>query len=117
MELRRAFGRRVFERFVELYPDFVPMSGTALDYLEHIEKHVHDELRALYPESRPPKLCCVRISPSRLLIRYWSATPVAEMYIGMIEAALAHFETRAVIRRRDTKNDAAVFEVTLIVDA
>ena len=115
-ELSRAFGRRMFERFVSLYPDFVPLSVTALDYLEHIERHVHEEIRALYPEARPPRLCCVRLSPTRLLIRYWSATPAAEMCEGMIEAALAHFETRAMIRRREAKDAAAVFEVSLATD-
>lgn len=115
--LRHAFGRRLFERFVSLYPDFVPMSGNALDWLEHIEQHVHDELRGLYPEARPPQLSCVRVTRSRLLIRYWSANPVAEMCAGMIDAALAHFETRAAITRREAKDESSVFEVRLLEDA
>ena len=115
--IRHAFGRRLFERFVALYPDFVPMSGNALDWLEHIEKHVHDELRGLYPEARPPQLSCVRVTRSRLLIRYWSANPVAEMCAGMIDAALAHFETKAAISRREAKDASSVFEVRLLEDA
>ena len=112
--IRHAFGRRLFERFVALYPDFVPMSGNALDYLEHVERHVHDELRGLDAGARTPQLCCVRVSRSRLLIRYRSAAPAAEICAGMIDAALRHFETRAVITRRDTKDSAAVFEVHLV---
>ncbi len=113
-ELLRAFGRRLFERFVRLYPDFVPADLEALDYLEHIERHVHQELRALYPSAKPPQLCCVRVAPDRLLIRYGSDQPVAEMCEGMIEAALSHFEARAEIRRRAARGGGAVFEVSLV---
>lgn len=116
-ELAHAFGGRLFERFTRLYPEFMPARVPALDWLERVERHVHDELRDFYPEARPPRLCCVRVSADRLLIRYGSEAPVAEMFAGIIEAALARFEVRAELRRRETGAGFAVFEVTLLAAA
>lgn len=117
-ELRHAFGRRAFERFAELYPDFIPTNVGALDYLLTIERHVHDEMRFLYPTAQPPQLCCERVSETRLVIRYSSEEPIAEMCAGMLEAALAHFEARALVTRRDetecADGAAAVFDVALL---
>lgn len=112
-ELRFAFGRRVFERFASSYPDFIPEGVGALDFLMKIESHVHGEMTSLYPSAAPPRLCCERLSETRAILRYASDQPVAEMCAGMLEAALSHFETRAVITRRaDADRGAdAVFEI------
>lgn len=117
-ELRHAFGRRAFERFAELYPDFIPTDVDALDYMLTIERHVQEEMRFLFPAAQPPQLCCKRVSATRVVIRYSSREPMAEMCAGMIEAALAQFEARILVTRRDdadcANDTAAIFDVTLL---
>lgn len=112
-ELRFAFGRRVFERFASSYPDFIPEGVGALDFLVGIERHVHGEMAALYPSASPPQVCCERLSETRAILRYSSDQPVADMCAGMLEAALSHFETRAVVTRRPAPDCGAdaVFEI------
>lgn len=115
-ELRHAFGRRAFERFAAIYPDFIPADIDALDYLQNLQRHVHDEMRMLYPTAQPPRLSCERISKSRIVLRYSSDAPVTEMCAGMIDAALAHFEARALVTRRDDDcavGVSAVFDIAL----
>ncbi|MFV0475855.1 MAG: heme NO-binding domain-containing protein [Pikeienuella sp.] len=116
-ELHHAFGRRLFERFAIFYPDFIPSNVSALDFLEGVERHVHDELRSIYPGARPPRLDCERLSETRLIIRYFSASPAEELCVGMLEATLDHFETRATILRRPPEKGAdAVFELVASPD-
>lgn len=113
-DLRYAFGRRLFERFTLLYPDFIPMDGGVLDFLLGLERHVHVEMRALYPDARPPRLMCERVDQRTLTLRYRSDQPVAEMCAGMIEAALAHFESEGAVIREGAAPDAdAVFVIRL----
>lgn len=113
-ELRHAFGRRTFERFAALYPDFVPAHLDLFDYLLNIEQHIHEEMRDLYPDANPPGLACERISETRMRIRYRSDTPVPEMCAGMIEGAISHFGEKAVLTRHDARDAAAVFEIELV---
>lgn len=113
-ELRHAFGRRTFERFAVLYPDFVPGHIGLFEYLLNVEKHVHEEMRDLYPGANPPALDCERLSATRIRIRYRSETPVPEMCAGMLEGAINHFgETARLIRHEYPGDASATFEIEL----
>lgn len=113
-DLRYAFGRRLFERFTILYPDFIPTDGGVMGFLLGLERHIHDEIRVLYPDARPPSICCEKVDDDTLRIHYQSDQPVTEMCMGMLDAALAHFETRGSVSREAAEADAdAVFRVSM----
>jgi hypothetical protein len=50
-ELVEAFGRYLFQRFVELYPAFFDDISGVFEFLEQIERHVHVEVLKLYPDA------------------------------------------------------------------
>jgi hypothetical protein len=99
------FGERLFERFVELYPGFFIDEKQALDFLEHIEDHIHTEVHKLYPDARPPVFETARNSETELVMHYRSSRPFADLCAGLIEGAMKHFGEGASVERVDVKTD------------
>lgn len=116
--LLRNFGGRTCARLMTLHPETVSASASALDFLEHAERHILAAASSLQACGEPPRLCSVRISPSRLLIRCHMAGQLTEIFAGVIEAALTRFATRALVARRSADLGAAtVFDVEMIAAA
>ncbi|MGB0504914.1 MAG: heme NO-binding domain-containing protein [Pikeienuella sp.] len=99
------FGERLFERFVELYPGFFVDEKQALDFLEHIEDHIHTEVRKLYPDARPPVFETTRKSKTELVMHYRSTRPFADLCAGLIGGAMKHFGEGASVERVDNTTD------------
>lgn len=113
-ELRHDFGYRLFRRFTEIHPEIFANQTDALDFLEGIEAHIHDQVRALNPKSNPPRFDITRPSANRLVMRYRSSRPFADLCAGLIEAALEHYKAGGLIDSRpigETKTEA-VFTIT-----
>lgn len=113
-ELCHDFGRRLFTRFTILHPEIFAEQTMALDFLQGIEAHVHEKVRALIPESRPPRLDVTRPQPNELILHYQSDRPFADLCAGLIEASLEHFEVTARVERQAVGDDKteAVFTIT-----
>ena len=113
-ELCHDFGRRLFQRFTELHPELFASQTNAIDFLEGIEAHIHEQVRSLEPKSRPPRFDILRPAPNELVMHYQSHRPFADLCAGLIEGALDHYKENGQVDRRpvgDT-NTEAVFTVT-----
>ena len=113
-ELCNDFGRRLFKRFTVLHPELFEDQTMALDFLQGIEAHIHEQVRTLVPKSRPPRFDVSRPRPEELVMHYQSERPFADLCAGLIEAALDHFGADAQVDRRPIgdKNSEAVFTIT-----
>lgn len=113
-ELCYDFGRRLFTRFTFLHPEIFAEQTTALDFLQGIEAHIHEQVRTLIPKSRPPLMNVTRPHSRELIMHYQSNRPFADLCGGLIEASLEHFEVKAQIRRQAIGFDKteAVFTIT-----
>ncbi len=113
-ELCHDFGRRLFQRFTELHPELFVSQTNAIDFLEGIEAHIHEQVRSLAPKSRPPQFDISRPQPNELVMHYQSHRPLADLCAGLIEAAMDHYKEKGRVTRRpvgDTKTEE-VFTVT-----
>lgn len=113
-ELCKDFGRRLFSRFTVLHPELFEDQTMALDFLQGIEAHIHDQVRTLVPKSQPPRFDVTRPNPEKLILHYRSERPFADLCVGLIEASLEHFGANARVDHRpigDTKSEA-VFTIT-----
>ena len=97
-DLMRQFGRELFPRFVNLYPQFFEGVTDAQTLLRGIQTHIHDEVEKLYPESNPPRFD-VSSEDHALVITYNSHRPMASVAMGLIEGCVAHFGQPLVVRR------------------
>ncbi len=113
-DLCNDFGRRMFKRFTILHPDFFAEQTMALDFLQGIEAHIHEQVRTLIPKSRPPRMDVTRPRPNELIMHYQSDRPFADLCAGLIEAALEHFEVNGQIKRQaiGSNKTEAIFTIT-----
>ena len=83
-ELLRAFGRRLFGRFSELYPD-----------------------------AELPRFTCTRPAAGQLVMNYASRRPFSDLAHGLIEGARTHWKEDIHIGRDDSKSqedDVVLFQ-------
>ena len=113
-ELCHDFGRRLFHRFTDLHPELFEDQTMALDFLQGIEAHIHDQVRTLVPKSQPPRFDVSRPNAEELVMHYRSKRPFASLCAGLIEASLEHFGANAQVHQRPigTTKCEAVFTIT-----
>ena len=104
-DLVDAFGRYLFGRFVELYPEFFDNVEGAFDFLERIEEHVHTEVRKLYPDAELPTFETSRVSDDRMGMIYRSKRPFADLARGLIEGCVAHYGESVSVEMEDLSDD------------
>lgn len=100
VDLMRQFGRELFSRFVDLYPQFFEGIADAPTFLRGIQTHIHDEVAKLYPDASPPRFE-VAAEEDALVLTYSSHRPMADVALGLIEGCIAHFGQPLVVRRED----------------
>lgn len=99
------FGRELFGRFKALYPAFFSDVGSALDFLERVEDHIHTEVGKLYSEARTPRIATSReMLPGGegMSVEYASHRPMALLAHGLIEGCIAEFGADLVVERLDS---------------
>jgi len=109
VESCRQFGHFLFQRFVKLYPNIIHEYKTAEDMLTFVGRHIHHEVRILYPDARTPQIGA-ESSDGILKLSYASHRAMAPLALGLIEACMSHFEDERVLTWQFTnENRAAEF--------
>lgn len=118
-DLVQAFGRRLFARFVVLYPHFFEGVGGTHEFLSRVESVIHDEVRKLYPDAQLPKIECRVCGPGRMEVTYRSSRPFAELAEGLIRGCAEHFGEEIELSRRPLEGNApgCVFSILQPVGA
>lgn len=98
-ELIFAFGKHLFSRFVQLFPQMFAGIDSAFDFLLHVEDHIHVEVLKLYPDAELPHFETTLVEPDQLEMVYHSQRPFADLAHGLITACVEHFGDPIDIRR------------------
>jgi hypothetical protein len=107
-ELVCVFGRHLFSRFVDSYPHFFEGVDSAFDFLESIEKHIHVEVRKLYPDAELPTFACHTRGPGHLEILYRSTRPFGDLAEGLIMGCIEYFGEPIEVRRENLPQDTGM---------
>lgn len=99
-DLVRTFGRHLFTRFHELYPQFFHGVESAVDFLPLIETYIHVEVRKLYPDSELPSFTS-EMNEGTLEFTYSSKRPFADLAEGLVRACVDHFQDAVRVDRHD----------------
>lgn len=91
----RDFGRYLYNRFQTIFPDIMSRYGTARDLLAHVEAHIHEEVRKIYPDARPP-LVTTRDAGAEYYVEYESHRPLAHVAFGLVEQCIAAYQEASV---------------------
>lgn len=54
--LCEAFGRYLFQRFEVRFPHLLHRYASARELLDHVQSHIHEEVKVIYPGATPPSV-------------------------------------------------------------
>ncbi|MEM1127643.1 MAG: heme NO-binding domain-containing protein [Bacteroidota bacterium] len=103
--LVEAFGTHLFGRFVEMYPIFFEGITNTLDFLRTIDRHIHVEVRKLYPDASLPRFTYEEKGDDELVMIYESERPFADLARGLIKGCAAHYGEDLDIHEADESTD------------
>ena len=111
--LLKAFGRYLFDTFLKSYPAFFERDGTAFDFLESIENHIHVEVRKLYHDAQLPKFTTKKIEASGLEMIYSSERKMSDFAEGLIERTMEHYQTPYTLHKVNLNQEGSMVKFTI----
>ena len=102
----------IFYGFTVIYTEIVNRYPTAEGMLDHIEDHIHHEVRVLYPDAVPPSVTSRKDGDS-YIVEYASHRPFAHIAYGLVQGCMKHFgDTRSIHWvDRDPTGQTAFFRI------
>lgn len=108
-DLLRLYSQHFFDMLVKTHGYFFEQKTDAFALLEHIENHIHVEVRKLYPGAHPPYFETRRPTEHSLEMIYHSERCMADFAEGLMQATLEYFQEPATIFRENlTPNGSSV---------
>jgi hypothetical protein len=105
-QLLHAFGKHLFQRFVEGFPHFFEGRNDAFGFLAQVEDYIHVEVKKLYPDAELPSVLASTDGNERMTIVYRSDRAMADLAHGLIEGCVDHFGEAIDISVTDLSNEA-----------
>lgn len=90
-DLLEAFGDYLLASFSESYPAFFQDFESAFDFLPTVQRHIHVEVRKLYPDAELPSLIAEQTDPGRMILTYESERGFARVAEGLIRGCIRYF--------------------------
>ena len=100
------FGQHLYASFERQYPDFFRQMTGPIDLLESVDRHIHVEVRKLYPDAELPTFDCHRPTPDSLVMVYQSRRGLADLADGLIRACLAAWQSPLEVHREELPGPA-----------
>ncbi len=117
-DLLKTFGRHLFTRFTEIFPEFFEGTTSILDFLPMVESYVHLEVEKLYSDAELPSFTWVSPYPGRFEMTYRSPRNLPDMAEGLIIETADYFNERVEVKRESIPEDplAELFIITKLQD-
>jgi len=107
--LLTTFGRHLCGRFSRSHPDFFSRTPSLFDFLESVHRHIHVEVRKLYPDAELPTFETYDRTPERLSMNYRSCRPLAALAEGLILGASDHFGESIALKQEPGSDSTGSF--------
>ncbi len=101
--LVHAFGKHLFKKFYQGYPDLFAQVSSTFELLNNVENVIHVEVLKLTPEAELPTFRFPPTEQGCLAVEYQSPRPFADLAGGLIEASIEHFGESLSVTRTDLK--------------
>lgn len=111
--LLKAFGGHLLGRFLIGYPAFFNQAGSLYAFIESIDRHIHVEVRKLYPDAELPSFSARTVAPGVMELDYRSSRGFADLAEGLLVAAIAHYREPVTLQRQDNVPEPAATRFTL----
>lgn len=98
-DLLHVYGKHLFSKLAQNYPQFVDKTDSILDFLEGVESYIHVEVRKLYPDAELPNFETKRHEPKVLEMIYRSSRHLDDVCHGLIEGSMEYFKSEGTVER------------------
>lgn len=96
-DLIHTFGHYLAGRFAKLYPQFFEGFTDPFEFLSTVDRHIHREVKKLYPNAQLPSIQTEPIDEHSLAVTYRSHRSFGKLAEGLIQGSLDHFSCDATI--------------------
>lgn len=103
-DLVRAFGKHLFQAFLNNYPHVFNDVHSTEELMRKVEDTIHVEVRKLSPDAELPQFEFSHGTGGEFEVTYRSRRPFALLAEGLLEAAIHHFEEDVVLDRMDLQD-------------
>lgn len=113
--LVHAFGKHLFQKFYQGYPEAFAGIRSTFELLQSVENVIHVEVLKLTPDAELPTFRFHSAEAGSFKVEYQSIRPFADLAGGLIEASIDHFGESLEVSRIDLDGPAgthALFHIT-----
>ena len=96
-ELQQTYGRLVFPSLLQALPIPDIESDDTFIFIEKVERHIHIEVKKLYPDVTPPKFTFSNQTQSTMILDYHSARCMGYVCMGVLEGCANYFNQSLTI--------------------
>lgn len=104
-ELVRSFGKHMFTKFLQSYPEAFERASSTFELLLRVEEVIHVEVKKIDPEAELPTFEFPPSEGDSLTVIYKSTRPFADLAEGLIEACIEHFRESIEVERQDLEGE------------
>ena len=106
-DLVHTFGHHLAGRFAKLYPQFFDGYTDPFEFLSTVDRHIHREVKKLYPNAQLPSIQTEQIDEHSLAVVYQSHRSFGKLAEGLIQGALDYYSCDATIETENLSPDDA----------
>jgi len=103
-DLVKVFGEYLFGVLAETHPIWLSGINSAFELFEKVDGFIHVEVKKLYPDAKPPKFTCRRISENQLEMIYSSPRCLGDAAEGLIRGCAGFYDESIGIEREKLGN-------------
>jgi hypothetical protein len=104
-DLLLIYGEHFFNVLKQNYPQILEIYKDPIEMLASVEKHIHVEVRKIYPDAELPKFNVIEKSDNDLLMIYKSSRAMHYFGLGLMNKTFEHFNSKATIELEMIKED------------
>ena len=112
-QLLEVFGHHLFNRFVDLYPEFMEQSQSLFDFIGKIDQYIHVEVKKLYPDAELPKIVVNNQTDDYMDIIYKSDRKLGVFALGLLKGASEFFKVPLDIEMNNLVEDGSEVQFIL----
>lgn len=117
-QLQQTYGRLAFPALLQSLPILDIKTDNTFSFIEKVERHIHLEVKKLYPDATPPKFIFSNKTQSTMTMDYHSARCMGYVCMGLLEGCADYFNQSLTITMQpmNTAQSHVRFSLTLTGD-
>jgi Haem-NO-binding len=113
-KLLHLYGRHFFSILLKSYPQFIVNLKDSFQLFESIDRHIHVEVKKLYPDAELPRFETTILSDTQIEMVYYSERKMSDFAQGLLESSMGYYGEIGVISKEllDTEGTKVKFLIS-----